>query len=198
LALNGVKYDLKKEIYYDRSEKNGNSKNDAFIEKDRKDKIGFLAQDVYEIIPEVIAYEDSIDVYAIDYVKIIPILVEAMKEQQTQIADLHSLLSSGDTKGKRTESDEQGKLTEDVQLIQNSPNPFNEQTDIMFTIAQETKEATLYIYDLQGTQVKNYTINQRGNGSITIQGSELKAGMYIYSLIADGKIIGTEKMILTK
>jgi len=33
---------------------------------------------------------------------------------------------------------------------------------------------------------------------LTISGSELNAGMYFYSLIADGKEVDTKKMILTK
>jgi hypothetical protein len=38
---------------------------------------------------------------------------------------------------------------------------------------------------------------EREHGNIVIHGSELMPGMYYYSLIADGKIIGTEKMVLT-
>lgn len=51
---------------------------------------------------------------------------------------------------------------------------------------------------MNGTQLKNYSITQRGKGSITIQGSEFTAGMYLYALIADGKVIDTKRMILTK
>jgi hypothetical protein len=45
---------------------------------------------------------------------------------------------------------------------------------------------------------RSCAINQRGSGSITIQANELKAGMYLYTLIADGAEVGTKKMILTK
>jgi hypothetical protein len=37
---------------------------------------------VEKVLPEVVHYDDSTDVYAISYSKIIPVLVEAMKEQQ--------------------------------------------------------------------------------------------------------------------
>jgi hypothetical protein len=46
---------------------------------------------------------------------------------------------------------------------------------------------------LEGKQV-----SVRGTGNITVQGSEFKAGMYLYALIADGKVIDTKRMILTK
>jgi hypothetical protein len=57
--------------------------------------------------------------------------------------------------------------------------------------------SAIYIYDMQGTQLKKVQINGKTDQSITIQGAELKAGMYMYSLIIDGKIIDTKKMVLT-
>ena len=36
------------------------------------------------------------------------------------------------------------------------------------------------------------------DGTVTIEGGSLDAGMYLYSLIADGKVIDTKRMILTK
>ena len=56
----------------------------------------------------------------------------------------------------------------------------------------------LNIYDMNGIQLKTIAINQKGNGSITINGSELRPGLFFYSLIADGKEIDTKRMILTE
>ncbi len=58
--------------------------------------------------------------------------------------------------------------------------------------------AGLYIYNMQGTQLKKIVISDRNNVTITIQGAELTAGMYMYTLIIDGKEIDTKKMILTE
>lgn len=49
-----------------------------------------------------------------------------------------------------------------------------------------------------GKQIEKIRINERGLGSVTIQGSGLSAGMYLYSLIADGEEVATKRMILTK
>jgi hypothetical protein len=57
--------------------------------------------------------------------------------------------------------------------------------------------SAIYIYDMQGTQIKKIPINGKNSQNIVIQGSELKAGMYMYSLIIDGKVIDTKKMVLT-
>ena len=41
-------------------------------------------------------------------------------------------------------------------------------------------------------------VSQRGDAAVTIPGNEFPAGMYIYTLIADGKVIDTKRVILTK
>ncbi|MDR0682997.1 MAG: hypothetical protein LBG15_14285 [Dysgonamonadaceae bacterium] len=41
-------------------------------------------------------------------------------------------------------------------------------------------------------------IQERGEGVHTLYGSELKAGIYLYSLIADGQEVDMKRMILTK
>lgn len=51
---------------------------------------------------------------------------------------------------------------------------------------------------MNGVQLKSYPITERGKGNVIIQGSELIAGMYLYALIADGEVIDTKRMILTK
>jgi len=51
---------------------------------------------------------------------------------------------------------------------------------------------------MQGVQINSYAINERGYSSIKIQGNELKPGMYLYTLIVDGKEVGTKRMILTE
>lgn len=35
-------------------------------------------------------------------------------------------------------------------------------------------------------------------GANTIFGNELQAGLYIYSLVTDGKLVGSKQMILTE
>jgi len=51
---------------------------------------------------------------------------------------------------------------------------------------------------MNGIQLKNYIISERGKKNIIINGSEFNAGMYLYALINDNKVIDTKRMILTK
>ena len=50
-------------------------------------KIGVIAQEVLEVIPEVVS-QDSEGTYSVAYGNITAVLIEAIKEQQTQIDEL--------------------------------------------------------------------------------------------------------------
>lgn len=86
----------------------------------------------------------------------------------------------------------------DSKLFQNSPNPFSENSVIEYVLGEGVKNAIINIYDMKGIQVKSIPIISLGKGNIIINGNEFKAGMYIYTLIIDGRAIDTKTMILTK
>jgi hypothetical protein len=51
-----------------------------------KHDIGLIAEEVGNVIPEIVAYEDNgLDAKSVDYARIVAILIEGMKEQQIQI-----------------------------------------------------------------------------------------------------------------
>ena len=85
-----------------------------------------------------------------------------------------------------------------ARLYQNQPNPFSSETVIRCSLPESVAQATIYVYDMQGKQIKSVKVSGRGETSATISGSELEAGMYIYALIADGREIDSKRMILTK
>jgi Ca2+-binding EF-hand superfamily protein len=49
---------------------------------------GLIAQEVEKIFPEMVKTIDAKGYKGVDYMKLIPVLVEAIKEQQKQIEDL--------------------------------------------------------------------------------------------------------------
>jgi hypothetical protein len=193
--LQGVKYDLKKDFAYNEKIVTDEKTKEKF-EKQRKNQVGFLAQDVNKVLPEVVVYDDSTDAYGIVYSRVVPVLVEAIKEQQTQIETLKSEIS--DLKNMPKEKSATIDNTSPASLDQNIPNPFSANTTIKMNIPNTVSRASLYIYNMQGEQIKQIAINERGSTSVTIEGHTLKAGMYLYTLIADGKEVDTKKMILTK
>jgi len=68
----------------------------------------------------------------------------------------------------------------------------------IFFMAQTVSKALLCIYDLQGTQLKQTLITQRGDGIETVFASEFPAGIYLYALLADGNQVDVKRMILTE
>ncbi len=193
-------------------------KNDTMQEKRN---IGFIAQEVEKHIPEVVIKDDTLGGYLISYSGIIPCLVEAIKDQQKQIETLQNIVlaheqelislkkqkeniaSSENSSTLKSSSvlsniNADENIVEKAKLYQNSPNPFTDDTEINYKLPQNTHTAIIYIYNMQGTPIKNIEIDQRGDASITIQGNSLQPGMYMYTLITDGKEIDTKRMILTE
>lgn len=60
------------------------------ISKESQINIGFLAQDLFEIVPQVVSKpeDESKDFWSVDYSKLIPVLTKAIQEQQAQIEEL--------------------------------------------------------------------------------------------------------------
>jgi hypothetical protein len=162
---------------------------------------GFIAQEVQKIFPDLV-YEDNDEYFAINYTGFIPLLVEAFKEQQTniekmqtEIEELRKQQKSGSLKGGSINSTNTD--IEENTLYQNTPNPFSASTKIEYFIIDNVQNAMLNVYNMNGMQLKSIPLHQKGNGNIIINANEFTAGMYMYALIADGKVIDTKRMILT-
>ncbi|MDR0697613.1 MAG: T9SS type A sorting domain-containing protein [Tannerella sp.] len=54
----------------------------------------------------------------------------------------------------------------------------------------------MYVSDISGRLLK--TIPATDSGSVWLNDSDLKAGIYTYSLVVDGNIVDTKKTILAK
>lgn len=49
---------------------------------------------------------------------------------------------------------------------------------------------------MSGKQVQNIAVNERSETNITVYAGDLTAGMYIYTLVVDGKVSVTRRMIV--
>lgn len=60
-----------------------------------KHDIGLIAEEVGEVIPEVVQYEkNGKDATSVDYARLVALLIEAIKEQQKEIAGLQDVVKS--------------------------------------------------------------------------------------------------------
>ena len=167
----------------------------------QKRHLGFLAQDVQKIYPDLV-YEDGNGYLSVDYNGLIPVLVKSLQVLAEEVQELRRLAGVAAPEARAATTDFTADAPDVVNslptLSQNVPNPFNEDTRIDFYLPETVKVARIYVYDMQGTQKDSYDLTARGNASVTVSGGHLAAGMYLYSLIADGKVIDTKRMILTK
>jgi hypothetical protein len=171
-------------------------------EKSRR-HIGVIAQEVEAVVPELVRTRDD-GLKAVAYSEMTGLLIEAIKEQQTRIETLQlevdelkggdvSLRSSTEVSGTTGISD---PLVAQCKLYPNAPNPFSVETEIRYFLPQGIQQAYICIFDMQGKLLKKVDA-LTGENTLTVRGAELQAGMYLYSLIAEGKEVDTKKMILT-
>jgi hypothetical protein len=198
LQISGAKYDFK----VDGTDTIKDAKQKQIDIKLKKDRLGFIAQDLQKIVPEAVIYNEEEDRYFIDYNAVIPILVEAIKEQQSQIEQLKNNIEGcckSNLKNATISTESNDMLAENIaQLDQNIPNPFSQETKIGCTIPESSTSAVLYIYNMNGTQLQQHNVNGKGKQTITISGNSLDPGMYLYALVIDSKEVDTKRMILTK
>lgn len=57
-------------------------------------QLGFIAQEVAEVLPELVQTNIHDGSLGVNYIAVIPLLVEALKEQQAQIEELKSQLKN--------------------------------------------------------------------------------------------------------
>jgi len=210
-------------------------------------QFGLIAQDVEQILPELVknvtqpAVLDSVGniitpavtFKSVKYESFIPILIQGVKEVNTKndsvvailntrIDSLQNVISNFNTRMNQFENQlndccnnghnghhggnkSTSNLTEvvlensnTVLLEQNVPNPFAESTTINYYIPENIKYAQLLFSDNFGRIIKTVDIETSGAGTIKVYASNLSQGTYTYSLVVDGKVVETKKMVCVK
>lgn len=84
---------------------------------------------------------------------------------------------------------------ENIVLEQNIPNPFAERTVINYYLPESVRDAKIIFYSQEGRMINEMNITERGNGRVNVYGADLSKGIYSYTLICDGQVIATKKMV---
>ena len=157
---------------------------------------GLDADQLKSVYPELV-YEDANGNVSINYVEMVPLLVQSINELKNEIAELKGT-SPRKAKAQPTAIEETVSDVDMVRMDQNKPNPFSESTVITLNIPSNAQVSTIFIYDMSGKQVQSLPVSERGETNITVYAADLSAGMYIYTLVVDGKVAVTRRMIVTK
>ena len=209
-------------------------------------QIGFIAQEVEKVLPNLVTanvhpeeiehdeagnrtiIREAIDYKGINYIGLIPVLTQGIKELSAENQELKSSLADVTKQlSELTElmNDKFNQMEEDMSscclnetdsrtgstntnielnssdipsLEQNNPNPFYEQTVIKYYIPSAARSATMTITDIKGSPIKSVNLASTGLGTVTINANELPIGTYIYTLFVDGKQVESKQMILIK
>lgn len=82
-----------------------------------------------------------------------------------------------------------------IVLNQNVPNPFAEKTVITYSIPESVGKAQIHFYNSQGKLINTVEIIDRGQGQLNVFADDLSSGIYTYTLVADGQIVSTKRMM---
>jgi hypothetical protein len=185
---------------------------------------GLIAQDVEAILPDLVnnniqpARMDSagneitasVNFKGLEYQQIIPFLIKGMQEQQTQIKKQDSLIqelssrisyccsSSANARNGNSNLNQLDIELSDkdaIVLNQNVPNPFAEQTTITYNVPVSVEKAQLLFFNANGQVIQTVDIKTRGKGKVNVFASDLSSGLYHYTLVADGKVVDSKKMV---
>lgn len=83
-------------------------------------------------------------------------------------------------------------------LYQNAPNPWEENTVIKYYIPANAKTAFLEIRANSGQLIKRFDITTNGEGHVILPSAFFTAGIYLYTLQIDNRIIDTKKFVFNK
>lgn len=160
---------------------------------------------------------ETLEYKGVNYIGLIPVLTKAIQEQQEEIetlieekevlenrlneleAKLNALLQQQTTpagNGAATVTPAATAQPEGVYL-QNFPNPFSQSTTIVYQLPTGVKQAQLVISNMQGQIVRKVDIEAQ-KGAVELSGADYAAGTFTYSLVADGKILMTQQLVVAK
>jgi hypothetical protein len=175
---------------------------------------GFIAQELQKTLPEAVKQRKD-GFYGVNYIEIVPVLVEAVKQldakqaettdlqQQVadlkaQMAELRALVEGKTGLAPGTEPNAPGLDMSQVKLEQNTPNPFQEVTRIEYALPSGVTGAVLSIVDMQGRTVRRIADLASGRHTVEIGAGALPAGVYLYTLTVNGKEASSKRMVLTR
>lgn len=135
----------------------------------------------------------------VNYTQLVPILVQAIKELKTELDDLkETVASSGTRKVNAATNIATNTLDEGWGSIsQNTPNPFTGQSTVRVSVPDDASDAYIDILTLNGASVKRIPVSN-GLSEVSLSSFEFAPGTYLYTLVVNGKVSETRRMIVNR
>ncbi|MBR6196019.1 MAG: tail fiber domain-containing protein [Bacteroidaceae bacterium] len=153
-------------------------KNFAIGPKDDNDQYGFLAQEVEDIMPDIVHTSEEGE-KGVNYIALIPMLVESIQELNAKVAE----------QSRRIEQMSSHLPSSLVKKLKNSKiiscKINGENIYIEYNVASNVKNAYVIIKSLHGQNEKTILLTQSSN-TYSESVSELKSGIHVVILVVDG------------
>jgi hypothetical protein len=183
-------------------------------------QLGFIAENIEKVFPELVKdatsaqiigkdrklKQASVSFKAVNYTGLIPVVIEAIKEQQKLIDEKNMQLSNqqlqiealqnqlNEIKDMLAASKNNSSIQETL-LTQNVPNPANGTSTIAYSLPKN-KIGSITVFDSKGNLIETFNITE--SGQVVISTLKYQAGTYTYTLQVEGKVIGSRTMIIIK
>lgn len=174
---------------------------------------GFIAQEVEKAASDcgffcsiaVQPSDTSSGYYALSYAEFVVPLVKAVQELSHTVDSLLALTNIGQRMMQNNGNQQPNIDTVHIRLAlldgatlgEPQPNPNTGNTQIPYYLPQNTIGAKIIFTDMLG-KVMYEKVLQCGYGLMNVDTQDLPAGIYSYSLIVEGKVMDTKKMIRNK
>lgn len=157
--------------------------------------VGILAEECEKYIPQV-TVKNGGKLY-VSLNSLIALLYSCIQELKYQLDDRTNLLVDVIMARGSDASVDRVRASLGSRLCSITPIPAKEQAVIKYLLADDVQEATISICDMSGKMVQKVPVKP-SDTSVTISCSGMSAGIYLCSLVLNGKELNTLRMIISK
>jgi len=148
---------------------------------------GFLAQEVEEVLPDIVRTEENGE-KLVNYTALIPLLVQSVQElQKTVEAQAAMIEQLGGAQG-LAKRDSYNKI------VSCTPNPASSQVSVESRISESVASAQLIISSLTGNREMSANVSAT-ESTVNLNISGLTDGIYIVSLYINGQLVDSCRLI---
>jgi len=139
---------------------------------------GLATEQIEEVFPSLIK-EDEKGNKLINYVEMVPLLVQSIRELSGKVATLEAQLG----------------ISEPTKPVLKAKGKAEDANNVTLTLPDESSQATLNIYDLNGRLLRTASVDATSAG-LSSHTHGLPTGTYAYSLVVNGKKQKARKIMI--
>lgn len=140
---------------------------------------GLAADQLKEVYPELV-YEDEDGNYSINYVEMVPLLVQSIRELSANVTELKQQLG----------------ISEHTKSILKTKGKAEDADNVTLILPDKMQEATLNVYNLSGNLLCTVPVGATDATNLSSYTRGLPTGTYVYCLTVDGRQQKARKVIV--